>query len=61
MRHNNIRDFEASLLREICKDVKIEPMLLPVGETTTLLLLLLILFNYVLDKINYICNNQKIN
>ena len=35
MRHNNIRDFEASLLREICKDVKIEPMLLPVGETTT--------------------------
>ena len=35
MRHNNIRDFEASLLREICKDVKVEPMLLPVGETTT--------------------------
>ena len=35
MRHNNIRDFEASLLREICKDVKVEPMLLPVGETAT--------------------------
>ena len=35
MRHNNIRDFEATLLNEVCKDVKIEPMLLPVGNTET--------------------------
>ena len=35
MRHNNIRDFEAKLLREVCKDVKIEPMLLPIGTTGT--------------------------
>ena len=33
MRHNNIRDFEATLLREVCRDVKIEPMLLPVGNS----------------------------
>ena len=32
MRHDNIRNFEASLLREVCKDVKIEPMLLPIGD-----------------------------
>ena len=25
MRHNNIRDFEATLLQEVCRDVKIEP------------------------------------
>ena len=31
MRHNNIRNYEANLLREICKDVKIEPDLLPIG------------------------------
>ena len=30
MRHNNIRNYEANLLREICKDVKIEPDLLPI-------------------------------
>ena len=35
MRHNNVRDFEAHLLREICKDVKIEPELLPLGNTET--------------------------
>lgn len=35
MRHNNIRDFEATLLSEVCKDVKIEPMLLPVGNSET--------------------------
>ena len=35
MRHNNIRDFEASLLREICKDVRVEPPLLPVGNVNT--------------------------
>ena len=33
MRHNNIRDFEATLLKEVCRDVKIEPMLLPVGNS----------------------------
>ena len=36
MRHNNIRDFEATLLREVCKDVKVEPELLPLGNTDTL-------------------------
>ena len=32
MRHNAIRDLEADLLREVCKDVKIEPELLPIGN-----------------------------
>ena len=32
MRHNNIRDFEANLLTEVCKDVKVEPELLPIGD-----------------------------
>jgi hypothetical protein len=35
MRHNNIRDFEATLLKEVCKDVQIEPMLLPIGNSET--------------------------
>ena len=35
MRHNNLRNFEASLLSDICKDVKIEPELLPIGDNTT--------------------------
>ena len=35
MRHNNIRDFEATLLKEVCRDVKIEPMLMPLGVTGT--------------------------
>ena len=35
MRHNNIRDFEASLLREVCKDVKVEPELIPIGDNGT--------------------------
>jgi hypothetical protein len=35
MRHNNIRDFEATLLKEVCRDVKIEPILMPLGETGT--------------------------
>jgi hypothetical protein len=35
MRHNNIRDFEAKLLQEVCKDVKVEPMLMPIGTTGT--------------------------
>ena len=29
MRHNQIRDMEAELMREVCKDVKVEPELLP--------------------------------
>ncbi len=32
MRHNAIRDVEASMMREVCKDVQIEPMLLPANE-----------------------------
>ena len=35
MRHNKIRDLEASMLREVCKDVKVEPELLPIGNTDT--------------------------
>ena len=35
MRHNNIRDVEASFLREVCRDVKVEPGLLPLGNTGT--------------------------
>jgi hypothetical protein len=35
MRHNNIRDLEATLLRPICRDVKIEPKLMPLGYTGT--------------------------
>ena len=35
MRHNNIRDFEAKLLKEVCRDVKVEPELLPLGNTGT--------------------------
>ena len=35
MRHNNIRDLEATLLKDICKDVKTEPPLLPLGNSTT--------------------------
>ena len=33
MRHDNIRDFEANLIRKICNDVKVEPTLQPLdGE-----------------------------
>ena len=32
MRHNGVRDLEAELMREVCRDVKIEPELLPIGE-----------------------------
>ena len=35
MRHNNLRDLEASLLTEVCKDVKVEPELLPLGNGGT--------------------------
>ena len=30
MRHNQLRDLEAELMREVCADVKIEPSLIPV-------------------------------
>ena len=34
VRHNDLRDLNANLLTEVCKDVDIEPHLLPVtGET----------------------------
>ena len=32
LRHNAIRDLEAELLKDICKDVKVEPELLPIGN-----------------------------
>ena len=35
MRHNNLRDLEANMLREVCKDVKVEPELLPVANADT--------------------------
>ena len=37
MRHNDLRDLEACLLSEVCKDVAIEPLLLPLtGEALSL-------------------------
>ena len=34
MRHDNLRDFEANLLKTVCNDVEIEPPLQPInGET----------------------------
>ena len=35
IRHNNIRDLEAALLKDVCKDVKIEPELMPLGNSET--------------------------
>ena len=35
MRHNRIRDLEARFLSRICKDVKTEPQLLPIGDSST--------------------------
>ena len=32
MRHNRIRDLEGSILKDICKDVKLEPELMPLGN-----------------------------
>ena len=34
MRHNRIRDMEASILRNVCKDVRVEPELLPIGGSS---------------------------
>ena len=31
MRHNEVRDTEADLLREVCRDVRIEPQLMPLS------------------------------
>ena len=37
MRHNDLRDLEACLLSEVCKDVAIKPLLLPLtGEELSL-------------------------
>ena len=33
MRHNRIRDLEAVLLKDVCKDVRVEPELMPIGNT----------------------------
>ena len=30
MRHNHLRDLEAEILKEVCKDVKTEPQLIPI-------------------------------
>ena len=36
IRHNNVRDFEANLLRKVCNDVETEPKLQPLsGEQTS--------------------------
>ena len=34
MRHNKIRDLEAKILKDVCKDVKVEPELLPIGDSS---------------------------
>ena len=34
MRHDRIRDMEANILKDVCKDVKIEPELLPIGSSS---------------------------
>ena len=34
MHHNKIRDLEAHILKDVCKDVKIEPELLPIGNSS---------------------------
>ena len=33
MRHNNIRNLEATMLKEVCKDVRVEPELMPIGNS----------------------------
>jgi len=32
MRHNSVRDSAAQIMREVCRDVQIEPTLLPINE-----------------------------
>ena len=36
MRHNALRDTETAIVREVCRDVKIEPGLLPVENPAVL-------------------------
>ena len=35
MRHNALRDTEADLMKEVCRDVKIEPALIPIPNEQT--------------------------
>ena len=35
MRHNAIRDVEATLLKNVCTDVNVEPLLLPTNAERT--------------------------
>ena len=35
MRHNDLRDAEARLLKQVCRDVKVEPGLLPTDQDFT--------------------------
>ena len=35
MRHNRLRDLEAEIMREVCKDVRVEPPLLPLANDNT--------------------------
>ena len=32
MRHNSVRNTEAKIMREVCRDVQLEPVLQPVGK-----------------------------
>jgi len=32
MRHNSVRDSEAQIIREVCRDVQTEPTFLPMNE-----------------------------
>ena len=34
MRHNKLRDLEATILKDVCRDVRIEPELMPIGNRT---------------------------
>ena len=34
MRHDKIRNLEADILKDVCKDVKVEPALMPLGSYT---------------------------
>lgn len=34
MRHNMIRDMEATILRDVCRDIKTEPELIPIGNSS---------------------------
>ena len=31
---SSIRDLEATILKDVCKDVKVEPDLIPIGDST---------------------------